>query len=254
VRSALKRLASEAPLEVLVESGDIARSAERETFERFSATLGSRARDEFLSLWGAIIQEYHRVRLQGLKNFGIGHTALSRALAVRNELRSRLKITGGYVSLQGNLSDAYRDEVQRHIWSANLDQMFYRCGRDDQGKIVYKPFGKRGTQAKKELTRMLSQDSVVKEAPFVCGEAINIGVLDDTGKQSYRRVIVMSTAIQRSWLVAKGTSLQAVQAQVRDALQRTPDHLPRRQKAPLDQKFFRPEAFQGSRNKTFGRR
>jgi HrpA-like RNA helicase len=242
VERALRKIAITAPIEVLIGSGDSARAAERYLFERFESQLGGRAKDELLSVWGPIVQRYHEIRDHQLATYGLSPTSLARALTVRQELRRRLKLSQDYTSKQGYIKTPERDDIQRCIWSAHLDQMFYRCGRDEKGMIVYKPFGG-GDNAQ---ARMLASDSVVKESPFVCGEPVNIGVLNEQGKQTFRTVIAMSTAIEREWLSTRAASVESVQKVVREALKATPGESPKRKEVAPDARCHRIDSVQRS--------
>ena len=146
-----------------------------------------------------------------------------------------------------DITTAQRVAMQECIWSGLIDRIFHRVGQNERGESLYRPI--EGGSA-----RRLSRDTVIKDAPFVVGAPLNLGVLDENGTQTFVKLICNPSMVERQWL--KSISLEPLIKQVQRVLQGTPDQLPGKKssrKKARDQFYFRPDTHSG-RGQGRGRR
>ena len=128
-----------------------------------------------------------------LADFGIREVNFMRALDTRNSLRSRLRIDTD-PSMEEKLSPEEMLELRRCIWSGMIDSL-YRFSHKDaiNGDRYYKGLAGQGT-------RMLSKDSIVNDASYIVGSALNLEVKRASGIKSTLELILMATAVDKKWL------------------------------------------------------
>lgn len=246
VGRALWELITHASLDVLLERPEFSQRAELALFRSVEHKLSEDGKAELLSLWTHIVPTYHQRRDRCLTNIGINVSKLSRAIDVRHMLRRRLELPDTDLK-KFDITTAQRLAMQECIWSGLVDRIFQRVGANERGESLYKPIT--GGSA-----RRLSRDTVIKDAPFVVGSPLNLGVLDEFGFQTYVKLLSNASIVAREWL--KTINHEPIVKHLQRALQVTPDHLPgtkgsKRRKA-REEFYFRPDTHSGRGSKRRG--